>query len=326
MKSFDVYAYGVIASSELHLLSMPFPSPDSYAEIAETHFMTGGEALNSAIVLSRLGLSVQLDGNWIGDTPAGERLLATIRSYGIDTRRLTVQKNFAGVREIVFSDEHTRTIFGNYVDLLSTTRKWNIPHQADLANAHIVCVDPPFQEESARVGAYAVELGIPFVSIDCPYDQPLSTAAAAVILSGEFRNRQYPQADLNTLFAEYQQRAQGLVVFTVGQDAILYGRRGAPVRRFKPQRRPGISAIHYSFSKAHPTHLRERCPRPCQFTGKEGPSTSSARCLFQRSCIKRGLDKIQSFPPSMNRITSAWVGLFSTPGKVAHTSPATAAA
>ena len=234
MKSFDVYAYGVIASSELHLLSMPFPSPDSYAEIAETHFMTGGEALNSAIVLSRLGLSVQLDGNWIGDTPAGERLLATIRSYGIDTRRLTVQKNFAGVREIVFSDEHTRTIFGNYVDLLSTTRKWNIPHQADLANAHIVCVDPPFQEESARVGAYAVELGIPFVSIDCPYDQPLSTAAAAVILSGEFRNRQYPQADLNTLFAEYQQRAQGLVVFTVGQDAILYGRRGAPIRRFKP--------------------------------------------------------------------------------------------
>jgi len=28
MKAFDVYAYGVIAASELHLLSMPFPSPD----------------------------------------------------------------------------------------------------------------------------------------------------------------------------------------------------------------------------------------------------------------------------------------------------------
>ncbi len=42
MKDFDVYAYGVIASSELHLLSMPFPSPDGYAGIAESHFMTGG--------------------------------------------------------------------------------------------------------------------------------------------------------------------------------------------------------------------------------------------------------------------------------------------
>lgn len=234
MKEFDVYAYGVIASSELHLLSMSFPAPDGYAEIAQTHFMTGGEALNSAIVLSRLGLSVQLDGNWIGDTATGERLLSTIHRYGIDTHRLEVKQGFTGVREIVFSDEHSRTIFGNYVDLLSTTRKWNLPQKADLAKARIVCVDPPFQAESALVGSYAVELGIPFVSIDCPYDQQLSTAAAAVILSGEYRNGAYPQADLSELFAEYQQRAQGLVVFTVGDDAVLYGRRGQPIRQFKP--------------------------------------------------------------------------------------------
>jgi len=234
MKAFDVYAYGVIAASELHLLSMAFPSPDGYAEIAETHFMTGGEALNSAIVLSRLGVSVQLDGNWIGDTPAGERLLATIRRYGIDARRLRVEQGFAGAREIVFSDEQSRTIFGNYVDLLSTTRKWNIPQKADLARAQIVCVDPPFQAESSLVGAYAVELGVPFVSIDCPYDEALAGAAAAVIISGEFRNRVYPQAELSELFAAYQQRAQGLVVFTVGDDVILYGRRGAPIRQFKP--------------------------------------------------------------------------------------------
>lgn len=236
MKTFDVYAYGVIAASELHLLSTPFPSPDAYAEIAETHFMTGGEALNSAIVLSRLGLSVQLDGNWIGDTPAGERLLATIRGYGIDARRLRVEQGFAGVREIVFSDEKSRTIFGNYIDLLSTTRKWNIPEQADLAGARIVCVDSPFHAESAMVGAYAAELGVPFVSIDCPYDQPLASAAAAVVISGEFRNRAYLQAELSELFAQYQQHAQGLVVFTVGDDAILYGRKGAPGRQFKPYR------------------------------------------------------------------------------------------
>lgn len=234
MKAFDVYAYGVIAASELHLLTMPFPAPDCYAEIAESHFMTGGEALNSAIVLSRLGVSVQLDGNWIGNTPAGERLLATIRSYAIDAQRLRVQPGFAGVREIVFSDERNRTIFGNYVDLLSTTRKWNIPQKDDVARARMVCVDPPFQAESALVGAYAVELGIPFVSIDCPYDTPLSSAAAAVILSGEYRNRAYPQADLAELFAAYQQRAHGLVVFTVGDDAVLYGRKGAPIRQFKP--------------------------------------------------------------------------------------------
>ena len=236
MKAFDVYAYGVIASSELHLLSMPFPPPDGYSEITQSYFMTGGEALNSVIVLSHLGLTVQLDGNWIGDTPAGERLLATIRRYGIDVQRLRVKQDFAGVQEIVFSDEHSRTIFGNYADLLSTTRKWNVPRKADIAKAQMVCVDPPFQAESALVGAYAVELDVPFVSIDCPYDQALSSTAAAVIISGEFRNREYPQEALSELFSEYQDRAQGLVVFTVGDDVILFGRRGTPNRQFRPYR------------------------------------------------------------------------------------------
>jgi len=236
MKEFDVYAYGVISSSELHLLSMPFPSPDAYAEIAQTHFMTGGEALNSSIVLSRLGLRVQLDGNWIGDTPDGERLMAIIQSNKIDTKRLKVKKGFAGVREIVFSDEQSRTIFGNYIDLLNTTRKWNIPKKADIAKAEIVCVDPPFKTESTLVAEYALESGVPFVSIDCPFDQPLAYNATAVLISGEFRNREYPDIDLPDLFVEYQQRAQGLVVLTAGDNEILYGKRGIPLKRFKPYR------------------------------------------------------------------------------------------
>ena len=234
MKDFDVYAYGVIASSELHLLGMPFPTADNYAEITATHVMTGGEALNSAIVLSRLGLRVQLDGNWLGDTPDGTRLLETIRGYGIDTRRLHVEPGFGGVREIVFSDQHSRTIFGNYVALLSTRRQWNVPRKEDLAGAEIVCVDPPFGEESDLVATYARALGLPFVSIDCHYDGLMASTAAAVIISGEFRQRAYPRAALSELFAAYQQRAQGLVVFTVGAEAVLFGRQNQPVKQFTP--------------------------------------------------------------------------------------------
>lgn len=234
MKDFDVYAYGVIASSTLYHLGQPFPSPDGYAEIAQTFPMTGGEALNSAIVLSRLGLRVQLDGNWIGDTPAGKRLLSIIQNYKIDTSRLRVKKGFAGVEEVVFSDDKSRTIFGNYIDLLSSSRKWNIPKKVDIAKARIVCVDPPFREESTLVGMFSVELGIPFVSVDCAYSQVLSSHAAAVILSGEFRNRKYPQVDLADLFSEYQLRAQGLVVFTTGDGAVLYGRNGTSIKKFNP--------------------------------------------------------------------------------------------
>lgn len=139
-----------------------------------THFYDK-YALFDHIVLSRLGLRVQLDGNWIGDTPEGERLVATIQGYGIDARRLWVKKGFSGVREVVVSDERSRTIFGNYIDLLFSTRKWNIPKKVDLASARIVCVDPPFGDESALVGKYAVELGIPFVSVDAAYNNTLAT-------------------------------------------------------------------------------------------------------------------------------------------------------
>jgi len=174
MENYDVYAYGVISSSTLHLLSHPFPQPDGYAEIVQSYAMTGGEALNSSIVLSRFGIGLRmfLDGNWIGDTAEGKALLERIQTYNIDTRRLTVMKGYGGVREIVFSDNHSRTIFGNYVDLQETTRKWNIPRKEDIERAKIVCVDPPFREESALVGRYATELAIPFVSIDCAIDHP----------------------------------------------------------------------------------------------------------------------------------------------------------
>lgn len=98
----------------------------------------------------------------------------------------------------------------------------------------MVCVDPPFGEESALVGRYAVELGIPFVSIDCACDYELATKAEVVIISGEFRDREYPRANLRELFREYQQRAQGMVVFTGGVESILYARKGEAIKQFKP--------------------------------------------------------------------------------------------
>ena len=149
---------------------------------------------------------------------------------------MSVKPDFPGVREIVFSDASSRTIFGTYVALLSGQRKWNVPRESDIAAARIACVDPPFRDESALVGHLAKKLGVPFVSIDCPYEHSLATEAAAVIVSGEFRGREYPDADLDELFAEYQSRARGLVIFTVGDAPIIFGRRDRELRRFEPYR------------------------------------------------------------------------------------------
>jgi sugar/nucleoside kinase (ribokinase family) len=234
LKPFDVFAYGVIAASRLHLLRQPFPAPDGYAEIAHSLPMTGGEALNSAIVLSRLGLRVQLDGNWLGDNPQGRALLETIRGFHIDASRLRIKKGYAGVNEIVFSDEHTRTIFGNYVDLLFTKRQWNIPHKSDLAGARMACLDPQFKEQSELVARWSTDLALPFVTIDCPPGSPLTRDAAALVISAEFRGREFPEADIQELFSEYLARAKGLVVFTDGARPVWYGRPGSPFCHFQP--------------------------------------------------------------------------------------------
>ena len=234
MPDFDVYAYGVVSSSTLHLISQPFPQPEGYAEITQSYTMTGGEAANSSIVLSRLGQRVFLDGNWIGDTPEGAALLATLQSYRIDTRRLRVKKGYGGVKEILFSDSAGRTIFGNYGDLQNTTRKWNIPHKSDVVRARLACIDPPFKAESLLASRYACQLHIPYITIDCPYQEELANRAAVVIISGEFRDRQYPGAGLEDLFYAYRSQAEGMVILTCGGDDLLYGRRGEPLRCFKP--------------------------------------------------------------------------------------------
>ena len=230
----DVYAYGMIASSILHILKQPFPAPDGYAELDRTYRMTGGEACNSAIVLSRLGVKVILDGVWLGDTPDGRWLLDTLNSFGIHTSPLKHEPGYDGVREIVISDEHSRTIFGNYIQLLSTTRQWNIPRKEHLASARLACIDPFFGEESQRAGQCAVELGIPYITIDCPSDGELAQNAAALIISGEFRDRAHPQADLLSLFAEYRQRVKGLLIFTCGSQEVLFSRIGQDIQRFPP--------------------------------------------------------------------------------------------
>ena len=228
----DVYAYGMISSSTLHLLKQPFPPPDGYAELDRTYRMTGGEACNSAIVLSRLGVKVLLDGVWLGDTLEGRWLIETLNSYGIQTYPLNNEPGYGGVREMVISDEHTRTVFGNYIQLFSTTRQWNIPEKAHLTSARLACIDPFFKAESQLAGQNAVELGIPYITIDCPADGALAQNAAALIISGEFRDHEHPRTDLLSLFTEYRRQVKGLLIFTCGSREVLFSRAGQEIQRF----------------------------------------------------------------------------------------------
>ena len=62
----EVYLFGQILGTHSFLLKDGFLQPDEYAEIKEQYFLPGGETGTAATVLSSLGVSVRMDGTWIG--------------------------------------------------------------------------------------------------------------------------------------------------------------------------------------------------------------------------------------------------------------------
>lgn len=225
----DVYCFGHVSTGVILRLKGRFPGADGYGEVVETLENHAGEATGSALVLARLGASVALEGNWIGDTPQCRRTLEFLRARGIDCSGLVVKPGYAGVTEIVVSDGESRTVFGRYCDLLFTTPQWEAPSQERIAAARIVCVDPAFGETTLAVARSARALGRPLVTCDARADSELARLADVVAVSGEMMAREYPAAlgdpaARERLFAEYLERCTGLVVFTAGSRPLWYGR------------------------------------------------------------------------------------------------------
>ncbi len=196
--------------------------------------MTGGEAANSSIVLSKLGAKIKIDGNWLGRDENGAMTRAFLKSYKIDCSRLKLKKGYHGVNENVFTDGESRTNFGTYQHLLFTEKQWNTPRKEDIASVKIACIDSFFSEESQTAARYCRELGVPYVTVDVKYDDPISMNADAVIIAGEFRKEKYRDYKIEDLFKEYHERTKGLVIFTCGADDIIYAEKSGPVRTFKP--------------------------------------------------------------------------------------------
>jgi sugar/nucleoside kinase (ribokinase family) len=236
MRSFDIYAYGMVSTSTLYKLDGKFsyPEADHYAEFSAWYPMTGGEAANSAIVLAKLGASIRLDGNWLGTLNPGERTLEILGGFGIDTSRLLLKENYKGVEELVIADDRTRTVFGTYVKLFSAGPEWNEPCREDIEAAKVICMDPFFREESLAVSRICTELNKPYITVDCKYDDEIAQNAAAVVIAGEYRHGTYPEVGIEDLFAKYLESTHGLVIFTSGGKDILYGRRGEEVKHFQP--------------------------------------------------------------------------------------------
>jgi sugar/nucleoside kinase (ribokinase family) len=231
-----IYVYGMISPSTLHVLrsDFEFPKANDYAEIARSHPSVGGEAANSAIILSKLGEATKLDGNWIHPSEA-EKVFSLLKPFGIDTSRLSIHAE-GGTNEIVIADQETRTVFGNYAGFHAGPKQWNDPQPEDIERASVVCLDPFFRDETRLAAELCAKYQKPYVTLDCRFDDTVAQHAACIVISHELRNQSYPGRDPRELFEAYQAHCAGLVIFTFGSAPLWYARKGGGLGVFQPYR------------------------------------------------------------------------------------------
>jgi len=239
----NIYMYGMVCYSTIHRLAGAFPKLDTYGEIAESHYLPGGEAGNSAVILKKFGHAVKLEGPLLG-----MRTQAPVKAFyegiGVDVSGMGYDPSFPGVEDLVIVAEHSRTVFGGYANYFTIpTERWQAPDEAAIAAADIVGLDPFFKKESEAVARLCVKHAVPYVTIDCAPESFMAENAVGLVISNEYIQNYHAGEDVEALLRRYTSRAKGLVVFTFGGRAILFARGSSAIGHFAPYKVKVVSTL-----------------------------------------------------------------------------------
>ena len=229
----DVYLFGQVLGTHSFLLRDGFLQPDEYSEIADQYFLPGGETGTAATVLASLGVSVRMDGTWIG-TEVAPMLKAFYADKSVDLSSMTFTDE-PGVMDYVVIADLVRSPMGRFQTLFGTGKRWwSVPMEADIAGCKAAAVDPFFREESLLAAELCCRNGVPFVTIDSPHDSPLHKLAAVNVVSKECVAEHYAGMEPEAIVEKLQRETDGLTILTQGGGDMLYARKGEPVHRMKP--------------------------------------------------------------------------------------------
>ena len=232
-KRIDAYLFGQILGTHSFLLKDGFLQPDEYSEIQEQYFLPGGETGTAATVLSSLGMSVRMDGTWIGKEVA-PMLKAFYKDKRVDLSALNFTED-AGVMDYVVISGLVRSPMGCFQSLFSSGKRfWNIPKEDDIAACKAAAIDPFFGEDSLKAAQICKKLNIPFVTIDSPHDSLLHKMAAVNIVSKECTSQHYKGMSAEEIMKLMQAETDGLTIITQGGGEMLYARKGGEIKRMKP--------------------------------------------------------------------------------------------
>ena len=230
----DVYLFGQVLGTHSFLLKDGFLQPDAYAEIGAQYFLPGGETGTSATVLDSLGVSVRMDGTWLG-TEVAPMLQVFYRDKQVDLSPLHIWEDDPGVMDYVVIAGLVRSPMGRFQTLFSTGRRWwSIPQEKDIAGCKAAAIDPFFGNESLLAMEICRRHGIPYVTIDSPHDAPLHQHAAVNVVSRECTGQHYEGMNPENIMERLMETADGLTILTQGGGDMLYGRKGEAIHRMKP--------------------------------------------------------------------------------------------
>ena len=229
----DVYLFGQILGTHSFLLRDGFLQPDEYAEIKDQYFLPGGETGTAATVLDSLGVSVKMDGTWIG-TEVAPMLKAFYANKQVNLSSMTFTED-SGVMDYVVIAGLVRSPMGRFQTLFETGKRWwSIPKEEDIAGCKAAAIDPFFREESLLAAEYCRKNGVPFVTIDSPHNSVLHKLAAVNVVSKECVAEHYAGMAPEAIMEKMQQETDGLTIITQGGGEMLYARKGETIHRMKP--------------------------------------------------------------------------------------------
>ena len=235
-KEAEVYLFGQVLGTHSFLLKDGFLRPDEYSEIAEQYFLPGGETGTAATVLDSLGVSVRMDGTWIG-TGVAPMLKAFYEDKNVDLSSMTFTEDDPGVMDYVVIAGLVRSPMGHFQTLFSSGKRWwGIPKEEDIAQVKAAAIDPYFGEESLKAADLCVRHGIPYVTIDVRHDSILHKRAAINVVSKECTATQYPDMEPEAIMELMQRETDGLTIITQGGKEMIYGRKGEKIHRMDPFR------------------------------------------------------------------------------------------
>ena len=230
----EAYLFGQILGTHSFLLRDGFLQPDEYAEIQEQFFLPGGETGTAATVLDSLGVSVRMDGTWIG-TEVAPMLRDFYADKQVDLSPLHFMADDPGVMDYVVIAGLVRSPMGRFQTLFATGKRWwNIPKEEDISECKVAAIDPFFREESLLAAELCRKHDIPYVTIDSPHHSPLHQKAAVNVVSKECISEHYERMDPESILELLKNEAEGLTIITQGGGEMLYGRKGEAIHRMMP--------------------------------------------------------------------------------------------